>query len=115
MIEKIIKNYLTEKGVTAYLVKPTGVTTYCLIKKSGGGRENFLRSARVIIQSYSDTLQGAAELNEHIINLLCGDGVNISGIAAETEVSSCDLNSDYEYNDKTRGEYRYQALFDLYY
>ena len=39
----------------------------------------------------------------------------MAAITERPEVGSCELNSDYNYTDGTKKEYRYQAVFDLVY
>lgn len=110
MIEKIILDYLTGAGVTAYMEIPDGggVMPYVVIEKTGGGDENHINSATVAIQSYGDTLYQAALLNDQIVALM-------EDIVLLPEVSACELNSDYNFTDTTKKEYRYQAVFDLVY
>lgn len=110
MIEEIIRNYLTGAGVTAYMEIPEGggTTPFIVIEKTGGGEENHIRSATVAIQSYADTLYGAAQLNEQVKALM-------DDIVLLPEISACELNSDYNFTDTTKKKYRYQAVFDLVY
>lgn len=110
MIEEIIRNYLTGAGVTAYMEIPEGGGTppFIVIERTGGGEENHIRSATIAIQSYAETLYGAAQLNEQVKALM-------EDITLLPEVSACDLNSDYNYTDTTKKIYRYQAVYDLVY
>lgn len=110
MIETIILNHLSSGGVTAYMEIPEGGGTppFCVIERTGGGEENRIRHATVAIQSYGASLYLAAELNQTIIELM-------DGIADGGKVSSCRLNSDYNFTDTTKKKYRYQAVFDLVY
>ena len=119
IIELIVKIYLEGKlDVPVFLTKPTdqSVKDYCLIEKTGGSpRENFLNQSTIIIQSYGETMQDAATLNELVKDEMQGNGIDKFGIASETEISSCMCNTDYNFTDKTKKEYRYQAVFDMYY
>ena len=110
MIEEIIRNYLTGAGVTAYMEIPEGGGTppFIVIERTGGGEENHIRSATVAIQSYADTLYGAAQLNEQVKALM-------DDITLLPQISACDLNSDYNFTDTTKKQYRYQAVYDLVY
>ncbi len=110
MIEIIILNHLTSEGITAYMEIPEGGGTppFCVIERTGGGEESHLRSATVAIQSYGASLYLAAELNQQIIQLM-------DGIAEKPEIAACRLNSDYNFTDTTKKQYRYQAVFDLVY
>lgn len=119
MVELIVKRFLEEKiDVPVLLSSPTeqSIKDYCLIEKTGGAkRENFLERATMTVQSYGSSLYNAAFLNDTIKMELQGNGIDKFGIAAETEISKCECNSDYNFTDKTRKEYRYQAVFDLYF
>lgn len=110
MIENIILDYLTGAGVTAYLEIPEGGGTppYVVIERTGGGDENHINSATVAIQSYGASLYLAARLNEQVKALM-------EDILLMPEISACDLNSDYNYTDNTKKQYRYQAVYDLVY
>ena len=119
VIELEVKKYLeTKLDVPVLLVKDNNpeLKNYCLVEKTGGGgRVDFLYAATITIQSYGETKQKAALLNDLIIDEMQGNGINKFGIASETEVSKCECNSDYDFTDKQRKEYRYQAVFDLNY
>ena len=119
IVELIVKVFLESKlEVPVFLAKPTdsSIKNYCLVEKTGGGpRNNFLSQSTLIVQSYGETMQDAATLNELVKDEMQGNGIDKFGIASATEISRCDCNSDYNFTDKTRKEYRYQAVFDLYY
>ena len=110
MIEQIVLDYLTAAGVTAYMEIPEGGGTppFAVIQKTGGGEENKLRHATIAIQSYGSSMYNAASLNETVI-------AEMDGLPALPEVASCRLNSDYNYTDTTKKQYRYQAVFDVVY
>ncbi len=119
VVELIVKRYLEEKvDVPVLLTKPTdqSMKDYCLVEKTGGGkREDFLNRSTIIVQSYGETMQDAALLNDLVKDEMQGNGIDKFGIASETEISKCSCNTDYNFTDKTRKEYRYQAVFDLHY
>ena len=110
MIEEIILAQLAAANISAVMEIPEGGGTFpfCVVQKTGGGSENHIRHATVAIQSYAASLYGAATLNEQVIAAM-------AGITARPEVGACELNSDYNYTDGTKKEYRYQAVFDLVY
>ncbi len=110
MIEKLILDHLTAEGVTAHLEIPEGGGTppFCVIEKTGGGQENYIRHATVAIQSYGASMYLAASLNEQVIQIM-------ENIVSLPEIASCELNSDYNFADTTKKKYRYQAVFDLVY
>lgn len=110
MIENIILQHLTNESITAYMEIPEGGGTppFVIVQKTGGGEENRLRHATVAIQSYGTSLYNAASLNESVIAAM-------DALPARAEVASCQLNSDYNYTDTTKKQYRYQAVFDVVY
>lgn len=110
MIEKTIYDYLSAKlDVPVFLEMPEDAPTkLVLIKKVGSGRDNHIDSAGITIQSYAESLYNTAQLNEDVKSAMF-DIVELNNI------SSCKLNSDYNYADLELKRYRYQALFDLVY
>lgn len=108
MIEAIIIQYLNETlGLPVYAEVPAKAEKeFCIVEKTGSSTQNYIRSATVAVQSYSDSLLKAAKLNERVIRAM----EELSGLE---EVSSCDLNSDYNYTDTSTKRYRYQAVFDI--
>ncbi len=108
MIEAIIIRYLNEElGVPVYAEVPAKAEKeFCVIEKTGSSVQNYIRSATVAVQSYAGTMLNAAKLNERVIQAM----ENLSGLE---EVSSCSLNSDYNYTDTSTKRYRYQAVFDI--
>lgn len=110
MIEKIVLDYLKAHIECPVLMeKPkTKPNTFVLLEKTNGGRENCLNSATIAIQSYSDTLFKAAELNETVKSTM----LNIIELK---KIARCSLDSDYNFTDDTTKQYRYQAVFDFTY
>lgn len=110
MIETLILEQLRSAGITAYMEIPEGgcAPPFVIVERTGGGRENWLRHATVAIQSYGETLYQAAALNEAVLAAM-------ADIAARPEISACELNSDYNFTDTEKRQYRYQAVFDLEY
>ena len=110
MIETIILDYLKAAGVNALMEIPEGGGTppFVIIQKTGGSEENKIRHATIAIQSYGASLYLAASLNVYVCNLM-------DGLVVLPEVASCRLNSDYNYTDTTKKQYRYQAVFDVVY
>ena len=107
MIEKIVLDYLEQN--TAVLVsteKRSQSGKYIVIEKVGGGETNHIKRASIAVQSYADTMYEAAELNETVKALM-------QGIVALGSVSSCRLDTDYNFTDTISKKYRYQAVFDL--
>ncbi len=110
MIELTILNYLQGAlSVPCYMETPFDVpASYVRIQKTGGGRQDHIQNATLALQSIAPTLYEAAQLNEAVKaamdSLQPGNGV----FAAE-------LNSDYEFTNTTTKQYRYQAVYDVYY
>lgn len=110
MIETIIRNYLiTELTVPVYVDVPAEPPeTYVVIERTGGGMEEHIRNAMIAIQSYGASRYTAAELHERVIAVM-------QDLITLDEVSSCDLNSEYDFTDTTTKRYRYQAVFNIVY
>lgn len=109
MIEKEIFDYLKSEltPTPVYMEIPSNPPTeFVLIEKTGSVRSNLLYSSTIAIQSYSSTLYKAAELNEVVKNVMFL-------MPDVRDVSSVDLNSDYNFTDSTTKRYRYQAVFDV--
>lgn len=113
MIEKLVLDYLESKLDVPVVMEDIKEKEYVLIAKTGSGKEEHLNSATITIQSHSESLLKAAELNELVKTAMLGDEDNIYGIAEGDVITKCTLNSDYEYTDTTTKKYRYQAVFDL--
>lgn len=110
MIEKIIYDYLSSVlSVSVYLEKPEEAPAeYVLIEKTSSSRSNYLDTATIAVQSYSDTLYNTAVLNELVKEKMLNSIISNS-------ISSCKLNSDYNFTDTQTKKYRYQAVFELTY
>ena len=107
MIEKIVLDYLSEKLTVQVTTEKRGQNgKYVIIEKVGGGETNHIKRASLAIQSYADSMFDAATLNEEVKEAM-------KEIIVLPEVSSCKLDSDYNYIDTTSKKYRYQAVFDL--
>lgn len=110
MIEEIVLNYLDSVlEVPAYMEMPEDKPErYVLMEKTGGSVEDLIYSATFAIQSYAKSLYDAAVLNENVKKAM-------DNISALDSVMSSKLNSDYNFTDTTKKEYRYQAVYDLFY
>lgn len=106
-----LKSNLKEKVCTEY----SSDSEFVLIEKTSGGKSNCVSNATIAIQSYSSSLFNAAKLNEHVKEVMLGDGSNKYGIIELDCITKCELNSDYNYPDTTNKRNRYQAIFDLVY
>lgn len=109
MIEQIVLDYLTDKlDVQVDMERREQTIPIVIIEKTAGGRENLLNNATIAIQSYGNTLLEAAELNEEVKTAMYD-------ITELDKITYASLNSDYNYTDTTTKDYRYQAIFDIYY
>lgn len=108
MIEKVILDYLLGKELNAFMERPEKKPTgeYVLVEKTGSVSANLLTTSTIAVQSYSDSLYGAASLNEQVKALM---------LQADKEIpiSSCKLNTDSNFTDTATKQYRYQAVFEV--
>lgn len=110
MIEVIIKDYLDgHLDVPSFFEFEDNMPDeFILIERTGGRKENHLKSATVAIQSYSTSLFKASALNEKAKDVL-------ENMIVLDEVSGIYLNSDYNFTDIETKRYRYQAVFEINY
>lgn len=114
MIESIIINYLLEAGMSVgqhvYAEKPVdSPDEYVLVEKTGSSRTNRIDRAMIAVQSVSKTsLLRAAQINEEV-------KAAMDELATLDTVFSCGLNSDYNFTNTSTKEYRYQAVFNIFY
>ena len=110
MIEEIIIEYLSAQlDISVFTEKPEApMQRYVVIEKTGSSRENFIDTATVTIQSYAESMYEAAALNERVKKAM-------DDIAMLSNVSKSELNSDYNFTDTAKKEYRYQAVYDITY
>lgn len=114
MIEvKIIKYLISKKIADGHVyaeVPAEKPDKYVVIQKTASGLEDGLNSAMVAVQSISkDSLLDAMTLNESVKQEM------LSMAEENDDIYSCKLNSDYNYTDTETKEYRYQAVFNLYF
>lgn len=116
MIEATVLNYLIGcdiNGIGSNVFAEVPVnppTEYIVIEKTAGGETDKIHSAMIAIQSYSKTsLLTAAQINKAVVDAM--------EVMAETvaEIYSSKLNTDYNFTDPDTKEYRYQAVFNLYF
>lgn len=110
MIEIIVKEYLSKQLEIEVVTERSDakMKKYLLIEKTGSSRENFIDTATITIQSYAESMYEAAVLNERVKKVM-------DDIAVLSNVSKSELNSDYNFTDTTKKEYRYQAVYDITY
>ena len=107
MIEATMRTFLEEQlNVPTFLEhEKTMPSEYIIIEKTGGSSSNFIFTSTLAIQSISSTMAKASKLNEKVKTLLL---MNVP-----KSVSSCKLNSDYNFTDTETKQYRYQAVYDV--
>ena len=119
MIEETIISYLTSKelsvGAHVYAQVPENPPdAYIVIEKTGSGRVNRIDQAMIAIQSIvrkkgdGNGLLAAAQLNEEVKEAM-DESIELP------EIFRCELNSDYNFTNTATKEYRYQAVFNLFY
>lgn len=119
MIEEIIIQYLSGKGLSVgshiYAEVPEDPPdAYVVIEKTGSSRVNRINQAMIAIQSIVRKREDgrgmlmAARLNEEV-------KAAMDEIIALPQIFKCALNSDYNFTNTATKEYRYQAVFNLYY
>lgn len=108
-IIEAVWDYLTEEltGVPVYTEIPeTMPDTFVLIEKTSGGETNFIQKSMITIQSWASSLAEADTLNETVKTAM-------RNVVTVDMITSCRLNSDYNYTDTGAKNYRYQAVFDI--
>lgn len=110
MIENVVLKYLLSVlSVPVHFERPgQAPDKFVLIDRTGGERTNHINRATFAIQSYAPSLEQAAQLNEEVKTAM-------DNVAVLDEIGSSSLNSDYNFTDTTKKEYRYQAVYDIVY
>lgn len=110
MIEKIVLDYLNSVlSVPAYTEKPDKPPErYILIEKIGDSCEDFINTATLTLQSHAESLLLAAEMNKKVIKVM-------DNIIALDDIARVKRNTDYNFTNTNKKEYRYQAVYDITY
>lgn len=112
LIEETVIRYLSEALHTehVYAERPANPPEeYYVIERTSSGETNHIQTAMIAIQSYGGSLLRAAEMNRGVLKAMPRI------VQAEEDVSCCRLNSAYNFTDTDTRQYRYQAVFDLFY
>lgn len=116
MIEIIVRNYLISQNIAGigdnikFKVPDSPPSEYLIIQKTGSGRTNRIDRAMVAIQSISRTsYEMAATINEAVRQVMFEMADKCS------EIYRCELNSDGDFTDTETKEFRYQAIFNIFY
>ncbi|HEM3194113.1 hypothetical protein [Streptococcus suis] len=110
MIEVITLNFLTEHlSVPVYTEHEEEMPdSFVVFEKTSGGKKNYLYQATLAIQSYGQSLEEAAFLNEEVKTV-------VEKMIELPSISKVELNSDYNFTDTETKRYRYQAVVDFIY
>ena len=112
LIEAVVIGHLASalEFENVYAERPTDPPAkYYIVEKTAAGEENHICSATVVVQSISaSSLLEAAQMSKDAEKAM-------KTITAKTDVGKCKLNSAYNFTDAETKEYRYQAVFNLYY
>ena len=110
MIEDVVRDYLNlNLKVSTYLEKPKNTPkSYVIIEKIEESVTNHLYHATMAIQSYAQTMFESSVLNEQV-------KLAMNGLVLIDEVTKSKLNTDYNDTDTAQKEYRYMAVYDIYF
>lgn len=115
IIEETLIKYLQDANITGvgsniYAETPRQVPdTYIVIDKTGSQRTDGIDRATVAIQSIStESLLKAATLNEEVLKLM-------EGFRAIENIFGAHLQADYNFTNTLTKQYRYQAVYEIYY
>ena len=110
MVELIVLNYLTNNlDVPIYMEEPENPPeSYVVLEKTGSGEANHIERATMAVQSYGASLYDAAVLNGAVKSCLYE-------MLSLPQITSVNLNSDYNFTDPETKRYRYQGVYDIVY
>lgn len=108
-IEAIIIDYLQNKLQTDNVygeIPDSPAGEFFVVDKTGSTTVDHICTSTVAIQSYGDTKAEAAESNEKMKRAM-------EGIVELDEIGGCYLETDYNYTNIARKQYRYQAVYQI--
>lgn len=109
MIEKTVLEYLS--GIVSCPVSVGAPDrqdgTYITIEKTENTRYLYVEETTISVISWADSIYEAAKLSESV------KAEMLKLADCEDTVSSCELNSDYNFTDTTLKKYGYQALYNI--
>lgn len=112
LIEATVISYLTAALETdnVYAERPIDVPEeYYVIERTSSDEVNHIQSVTIAIQSISGvSMLRAAQMNQEVLKAM-------RNLVTVEDVTGCQLNSAYNFTDTSTKEYRYQAVFDIYY
>lgn len=119
IIEALVRLFLAGQlhPVPVLLARPPQFDTgqdYVTLEKTGSSRRNCLSSATFAVRSHGGKIGSGGSLSRAI---LLNEQVKeaMDALTLLDRITSCRLNSDYQFTDPAQGVYRYQAVFDITY
>lgn len=109
MIEKTVLDYLSGRVACPVTVGAPARQdgTYITIEKTENTRYLYVEETTISIISWADSIYEAATLSESV-------KAEMLKIADhEDTISSCELDSDYNFTDTALKKYGYQALYNI--
>lgn len=112
LIEEIVISHLASELETdnVFAERPADLPAkYYVIEKTSAGEKNHVSRATVAVQSISsDSMLEAARMSKDAEKAM-------KRLISVANVSAVRLNSAYNFTNPETKEYRYQAVFDIYY
>lgn len=108
MIEITVLDFLTEKlPMPVYMEFPSNPDTrFVVLRKGDSSREDWLKSAMFVVESYAESLLEAAKLNEQVKAVM-------DNLTDLPEISASKPAGDYPLTDTKNKRYRYQAVYNI--
>lgn len=110
MIEEVILEFINrELSVPAWMEIPEGETLpdkYVLLEKTGSRSGDHIKSATMAVQSYAQSMEKAALLNKEVKSVM-------DRLIELNEVTRSELDSDYNFTNQEKRQYRYQAVYTV--
>lgn len=108
-IEAIVIDYLKSALQTDNVYgempdSPAG--EFFVVDKTGSSTVDHICTSTVAIQSYGDTKAEAAESNERMKRVM-------KDMVALDQIGGCHLDTDYDFTNIARKQYRYQAIYQI--
>lgn len=110
MIEKVLISYFSKEiTVPIYAEIPSKPPKeFIVLRKMGGGLTNMVSAATISFESFSTSLQKAAELDA-IVQRVAMDSISLD------EISSAKLGGESSNIDTNNKRYSYESIFNFYY
>lgn len=109
IIEQTVIEYLMEKlNIPAYAERPEKSTDsfFLIVERVGGSEQDFMRTAQVSVRSYAPSMYECSVLNEKVNDVM-------RDFDTVENISHCGVESNANYTDTQRKEYRSQTIFNI--